>query len=108
MLLQASKQIAALVEIQTLKSSSNITASLRQRLTLGVKYNYCFYFFLLLSKRTSPSRVISLRHRTCLLVQCLLITNSQADYHQNCNLAPGMIHSLLSRSFVILFRFGIY
>ena len=43
MLLLASKQIAALVEIQTFKSSSNITdvtASLRQRLTLGVKYSY--------------------------------------------------------------------
>ena len=55
MLLLASKQIAALVEIQTFKSSSNITASLRQHLTLGVKYSYCF--FLLLSRQTSPSRV---------------------------------------------------
>lgn len=51
----ASKQIAALVEIQTFKSSSNITASLRQHLTLGVKYSYCF--FLLLSRQTSPSWV---------------------------------------------------
>ena len=56
MLLLATKQIAALVEIQTFKSSSNITASLRQHLTLGVKYSYCF-FFLLLSRQTSPSRV---------------------------------------------------
>ena len=55
MLLLASKQIAALVEIQTFKCSSNITASLRQHLTLGVKYSYCF--FLLLSRQTSPSRV---------------------------------------------------
>lgn len=44
MLLLASKQIAALVEIQTFKSSSNITASLRQHLTLGVKYSYCFFY----------------------------------------------------------------
>ena len=51
MLLLASKQIAALVEIQTFKSSSNITASLRQRLTLGVKYNYCFFFYSYLSEQ---------------------------------------------------------
>lgn len=45
MLLLASKQIAALVEIQTFKSSSNITASfIRQHLTLGVKYSYCFFY----------------------------------------------------------------
>ena len=60
MLLLASKQIAGLVEIQTFKSSSNITASLRQRLTLGVKYSHCFLFYSYLSEQALAG-LISLR-----------------------------------------------
>lgn len=61
MLLLASKQIAALVEIQTFKSSSNITASLRQRLTLGVKFSYCFFFFYSYLSEQALAGLISLR-----------------------------------------------